>query len=433
MLRGTSTGRVRRPPPPPPSYIYYEGLGRQWERVGSFSRDSVHVVQSLTVATYNTLSDEQVRLNSELYRHLPGHMLSWPYRSELLIQEVAFFNADILCLQEVDERHYYNFFRRQLDEFGYTGWYKRRTGDKPDGCAIFWKYDTFQRALVRAVNFKVHGVPVLDRDNIGLIIILKLRQSGRADHFPVAICIATTHLLYNEKRGDVKLAQLVLLFAEIDQVCGQFKRENPHHHLFLLLCGDLNLYPFCPLYSFITTGEIWYEGMDRSTLSGQKQPVRGPVDLQYRLNFPLFPDWLNINDSCCYHRHHSTPQQREAVHSSGTPTTHGYASSSAHLRHKFRFSSAYQHWTPTRQMEMTTCLLNGSKNTVDYIFYTSHPLFTEPRGTLSRTLPRMNLTDRRTLIASDSLTMMGFLPNSLMPSDHQALQARFELCIPRRH
>ena len=428
--RGRGFSRFPRPPPPPPSYFCYEGLRRHWERVRPVdSRSAIHqTIDSLTVATYNTLSDEQSRLNSSLYRHLPGYILSWPHRSRLLMQEMVYFNADILCLQEIDEAHYYDFFRRRLSDYGYLGWYKRRTGDKPDGCAIFWKCNLLGRALIRPVEFKVYEVPVLDRDNVGLIVILKLRQSSQSS-FPLAICVATTHLLFNAKRGDVKLAQLILLLAEIGQACQQFKHENPRYHLFLLLCGDLNLYPFCPLYSFITTGEICYEGMNRSILSGQVQSGRGPVSSQYILKSPLLPNWLNINQDCCYD--HSTSQKREAE-SSRDSASNEEGSSSANLRHRFHLCSAYQHWTSTGYRELTTCLLNGSQNTVDYIFYTSAPLSIEPTDTGAGPHPCMDLTDRRTLITGDCLQMVGALPNSIMPSDHQALQARFEFSIPRR-
>ncbi|XP_062522070.1 protein angel homolog 2-like [Corticium candelabrum] len=424
------SGRAHQAPPPP-SYMWYQGLERKWERVNERRREDRQNVHSLTLATYNVLSDQQVRLNSQLYRHLPEHILSWRYRSQLIVQEVAFFNSDVLCLQEVDERHYHHYFAPMLNGYGYTGWYEKRTGDKPDGCAIFWKYDVFQRALAKSVRFRVPGCDVLDRDNVGIIVILKIKRSGLPHDFPIAICVATTHLLFNEKRGDIKLAQLVLLFTEISRACEQFRLQNPRHHVFLLFCGDLNICPFSPLYSFITTGTIRYQGMNRTTLSGQQrsQELQGAIASHYQLRYPLLPDWMNIDHNCCYRPHHSThhsTHQQKARHS----TSEEDAARVLDLRHGFGFSSAYAHVTPTRQLEMTTFLLNGTKNTVDYIFYTSSPLNTDRHH---RPHPKMELTDRRSLISGDCLRMIGALPNSLMPSDHQALQARFKLSIPRRH
>ena len=31
------------------------------------------------------------------------------------------------------------------------------------------------------------------------------------------LCVATTHMLFNPKRGDIKLAQLAVLLAELDR------------------------------------------------------------------------------------------------------------------------------------------------------------------------------------------------------------------------
>lgn len=36
------------------------------------------------------------------------------------------------------------------------------------------------------------------------------------------LCIANTHLLFNKRRGDVKLAQLAVLLANIDRVTFAF-------------------------------------------------------------------------------------------------------------------------------------------------------------------------------------------------------------------
>lgn len=217
----------------------------------------------------------------------------------------------------------------------------------------------------------------------------------------------------------------MLLLAEIGQVCHQFRHDNPRYQLFLLLCGDLNLCPFCPLYSFITNREICYEGMNRSTLSGQVQLSTESVSPHYKLKFPLLPNWLNINHDCCYD--HSISKPKEVEESEGSEEK----PHSPSLRHRFHLHSAYKHWTDTGCQELTTFLLNGSKSTVDYIFYTSDPLWMESTDT-EGTHPRMDLTDRWALLTGDRLQMVGALPNSTMPSDHQALQARFELSVPRR-
>jgi protein angel len=58
-----------------------------------------------------------------------------------------------------------------------------------------------------SVEYMQPGVSCLDKDNIGLL------AKFRSFKTRVEFCVATTHLLYNPRRHDIKLAQVVLLLA----------------------------------------------------------------------------------------------------------------------------------------------------------------------------------------------------------------------------
>ena len=66
-------------------------------------------------------------------------VLEWENRFIRLLQEIKQYNCDILCLQEVQNDHFDTHFKCSLEMLGYDGIYKKRTGDKQDGCAIFFK------------------------------------------------------------------------------------------------------------------------------------------------------------------------------------------------------------------------------------------------------------------------------------------------------
>lgn len=111
-----------------------------------------------------------------------------------------------------------------------------------DGCAIFWRQDKyflscclvffssfrFRFVCEHGISFKVSNF--LDRDNVALIVELAFISRSDSPH----VLVATTHVLYNEKRGDVKLGQLKLLTDAIAAVRGQ--RNIP-----IVLSGDFNL------------------------------------------------------------------------------------------------------------------------------------------------------------------------------------------------
>jgi CCR4-NOT transcription complex subunit 6 len=79
---------------------------------------------SFTVVTFNVLTDECAR--PEQYPNCPSFALSWKYRRENLLKEILQCDADIICLQEGQVNHYYDFFYRELVELGYEGLLRER-------------------------------------------------------------------------------------------------------------------------------------------------------------------------------------------------------------------------------------------------------------------------------------------------------------------
>ena len=71
--------------------------------------------------------------------------LSWSTRYPRLLSQLRSFRADVLCLQEVQADHFAPYFQADLAPLGYEGVYKQRTGDKRDGCAIFYLKNKVER------------------------------------------------------------------------------------------------------------------------------------------------------------------------------------------------------------------------------------------------------------------------------------------------
>lgn len=68
----------------------------------------------------------------------------------------------------------------------------------------------------------------------------------------VRFVVATTHLLYNPKRQDIRLAQVQILLAELNRIA---KAETANGHLPIILSGDFNLEPHSVPYNLIVNGE----------------------------------------------------------------------------------------------------------------------------------------------------------------------------------
>ncbi|XP_075003150.1 protein angel homolog 2 isoform X3 [Calonectris borealis] len=242
-----------------------------------------------TIMSYNILSQNLLEGNSHLYKHCRQRLLIWTYRFPNILQEIKQLDADVLCLQEVQEDHYRTEIKSSLESLGYHCEYKMRTGRKPDGCAICFKTSKFSLISSNPVEFFRHDIPLLDRDNVGLVLLLQPRFHSKTN---AAICIANTHLLYNPRRGDIKLTQLAMLLAEIASVAPQ----KDGTFCPIIICGDFNSVPGSPLYRFIKEGKLNYEGLAIGKVSGQEQFPRG----QRILSIPIWPKKLGISQNCVY-------------------------------------------------------------------------------------------------------------------------------------
>lgn len=121
-----------------------------------------------------------------------------------------------------------------------------------------YKPTRFRLLCASPVEYFRPGLELLNRDNVGLVLLLQpLVPEGLGQVSVAPLCVANTHVLYNPRRGDVKLAQMAILLAEVDKVA----RLSDGSHCPIILCGDLNSVPDSPLYNFIRDGELQYNGM----------------------------------------------------------------------------------------------------------------------------------------------------------------------------
>lgn len=97
---------------------------------------------------------------------MPSIYLKWNRRKRVICDELAAWNSDIVCLQEVDK---YFELSDILAKMGYAGSYKRRTGDTVDGCAIFWKAHNFRLLEEESIEFKAYGL----RDNVAQLSVFE--------------------------------------------------------------------------------------------------------------------------------------------------------------------------------------------------------------------------------------------------------------------
>ncbi|XP_029449081.1 protein angel homolog 2 isoform X2 [Rhinatrema bivittatum] len=375
-----------------------------------------------SVMSYNILSQDLLEDNSHLYKHCRQPVLIWSYRLPNILRELKELDADILCLQEVQEDHYRTQIKPSLESLGYQCEYKMRTGHKPDGCAICFKLCKFTLLSSNPVEFYRRDIPLLDRDNIGLVLLLQPRIQGISP----AICVANTHLLYNPRRGDIKLTQLAILLAEIAAVALQ----KDGGFCPIILCGDFNSVPGSPLHSFIREGKLDYEGLTIGKVSGQDQYPRG----QRILSIPIWPPSLGISQSCVYvslekQKTEITGEELDNANLEKTTeeTSPPTKQVMSNLQHHFSLSSVYSHYLPESGIpEVTTCH-SRSAVTVDYIFYSPAMAEISEQPGADDVCRGVKLLGRLSLLTEQELWSVNGLPNEHSSSDHLPLLAKFRL------
>jgi hypothetical protein len=142
-----------------------------------------------------------------------------------------------------------------LEDKGYAGIYLRRGGDKKDGCATFWKTSSF--SLVGQKELNLNMSEVFDRDNVALIVKLEGAVGARR-----RLVVANTHVLFNKKRGDIKLQQAAVTIEALASMA------EPGDGI--IYCGDFNTSPFSPMYDYISQGRVELgTTCDAALISGQ--------------------------------------------------------------------------------------------------------------------------------------------------------------------
>lgn len=258
-------------------------VGRAWVDAAPSPSSSTPLV-SLRVVTYNMLAQCYTRSTWQTWSE-PA-CLKWKRRSASLLQELVALRPDVAFLQEVDD---WPHWEAALAKHGLVGRWKKRTRRKRDGCAVVWRADVLEAESFCELEHNVladafppdgaapaagvaagdeaakdatpassqpdalpedNGEPSgprarLERDSVGLFVCFKLRgASANASSLGDAIRFfaATTHLYWDPRLADVKLAQAKHTLSQL----AAFVSASPlssSQPVRILLGGDFNSTP----------------------------------------------------------------------------------------------------------------------------------------------------------------------------------------------
>ncbi|CAL4912744.1 unnamed protein product [Urochloa decumbens] len=387
------TSRVIPAPTPTPRRLIPVNAA---DAMGHFDLDSrTSSFGTFTVLSYNILADTYA--TSDTYSYCPTWALSWAYRRQNLLREIIGYHADIICLQEVQNNHFEEFFAPELDKHGYQALYKRRTTEvyagSPqaiDGCATFFRRDRFSHVKKYEVEFNKAAQSLTDaiipaaqkklalnrlvKDNIALIAVLEAKFGNHGTENPSKrqlLCVANTHINIHHDLKDVKLWQIHTLLKGLEKIA--VSADIP-----MLVCGDFNSIPGSTSHGLLAMGKV-----------DQMHP-------------DLAVDPLGILRPLSKLTHQ-------------LPLVSAYSSFARMASVGYDLDHQRRRMDPTTNEPLFTNCTRDFTGTIDYIFYTADSLTVE------------SLLE---LLDEDSLRKDTALPSPEWSSDHIALLAEFR-CTPR--
>ncbi|GKV09301.1 hypothetical protein SLEP1_g20823 [Rubroshorea leprosula] len=200
---------------------------------------------AFSVLSYNILAD----IHAKNHLCCPTWARVWQYRQQKLLKEINEYGADIICLQEVQENHYKDFFEPKLRNHGYSALYKRKTninelysaeGYIYEGCAIFYRGDKFE-------------VTMKGEHNVAIVVVLGLKNGSTGCNLQPRICVANTHLYAGKNNTDLRVSQVATLIDKLQEIA---QSQN----IPILICGDLNSIPGSDPHRLIKQGINYGEG-----------------------------------------------------------------------------------------------------------------------------------------------------------------------------
>uniref|UniRef100_A0A0E0PW50 Endonuclease/exonuclease/phosphatase domain-containing protein n=1 Tax=Oryza rufipogon TaxID=4529 RepID=A0A0E0PW50_ORYRU len=149
--------------------------------------------------------------------------MRWDSRRRLIIREIRHWDPDLVCLQEVDR---FRDIATEMENRGYQSRFKGRTGDAKDGCATFWKSKGLHLLEEDSIDFSEYNL----RNNVAQIFVFELNRAQK-------LVVGNIHVLFNPKRGDVKLGQIRMLLEKANALAEKWGGIP------IVLAGDFNSTP----------------------------------------------------------------------------------------------------------------------------------------------------------------------------------------------
>lgn len=262
--------------------------------------------------TYNILADfysDSDFSREQLFPHCPPYALSMDYRKYLLLKELTGYNADIICLQEVDNKVYLDDLLEYFERLGFQGTLKLKTGKIKEGEAIFFRKSKFRLVtennitlsemlqednlsysdiFEKVIKNKVLWESVANKHTILQTVILESVENPRKK-----LCVGNTHFYFHQSGSNIRLIQCLVCIRHLENILKQYKAKG--EELSIIFAGDLNSAPFKSVNTYLTTGTVGADAPEWSEIEDKKlegMEFKHSLKLKSACGYPEYSNYV---------------------------------------------------------------------------------------------------------------------------------------------
>ncbi|XP_056590487.1 2',5'-phosphodiesterase 12 [Triplophysa dalaica] len=268
---------------------------------------------SVRIVSYNILADIYAQTDlskTVLYPYCPPYALEMDYRHNLIKKELSGYNADIICLQEVDKGAFTDSLSPALDAFGLDGVFKIKERQH-EGLATFFRRSKFKMlaqydvTLSKALMTDPLHQELLDKVSTNSSLKEKIEKRSTVLQVTVlqslcdpsrVICVGNTHLYWHPTGGNVRLVQIAVALKHMKQVL-----TEKHPGACLMFSGDFNSTPTSGLLQLICKGSVLENHDDWASSSPEEllqMALVNPLQLVSACGFPVYTNYVGGFQGC---------------------------------------------------------------------------------------------------------------------------------------
>ena len=220
------------------AFVDHDLIPRELKNLSGTNSSTIRILQ------YNILADALSHSTpNQNFCKVPQDCLSWSFRSQQLLKQIKSFNADVLCLEEVEEKHFTDFLVPSFPEYQTCHVPKKDSpcfhyadNNGSDGVALFFRTSRF--TLKEAVQQYLHDEDGKEGKNPILVNVLEDKQSLGSQ-----LIVAVTHFKAKHGFEERRKAQAESSIAVLRNVSLKYPEAS------VFFCGDFNGEPNEPFYA----------------------------------------------------------------------------------------------------------------------------------------------------------------------------------------